>query len=69
MPLHVDVAQLVDIVLHRPLRERVDQHFFGPVGLMLLVVGVVVGKDGEEHIALHIIVGEGILIVDFGIFA
>ena len=68
MSTHVDVAQLVDVVLHRHLRDGVNKHLFRPFGLMLLVVVVVVGEDGEEHVALHVEVGEGVLVEHVFVF-
>ena len=68
MSLHVDISQLVYVVLHRQLRQRVYQHFLIVVGLVLLVVAVVVGEHWEEQVALDIEIGEGILVEHLGVF-
>ena len=66
---HVDIAYLVDVVLHRQLRQRVNHHLLGIGRLVLLVEGVVVGEHRVKDVALHVVVGEGILVEHLCILA
>ena len=70
VPPHVDVLQLVDVVLHRKLRQGVDLFHRGvPLRRMVLVVVVLMGEHRVGHVALHKEVGVGILAEHRGIAA
>ena len=57
------------IILHREFRHGVNQHLVGIFWLMFLVIGIVVRVHREEHLALYIEIGEGILVQDLRILS